>query len=46
MKKVINLLMKQIIKAKEMGKPKIFIQTLQQQLDKLIGKYGNTKGNN
>lgn len=36
MKKIINLLIKQIIKAKESNKPKEFIQTLQQQLDKII----------
>ena len=36
MKKIIKLLVKQIIKAKEMGKPKLFIQTLQQQLDKIL----------
>ena len=38
MKKLIKLLTKQIIKAKEMRKPKIFIQTLQQQLDKVINQ--------
>ena len=36
MKKIINLLIKQILKAKESNKPKEFIQTLQQQLDKII----------
>jgi len=36
MKKIIKLLVKQIQKAKEMGKPKLFIQTLQQQLDKIL----------
>jgi len=42
MKKVIKLLMKQICKAKEMNRPKIFIQTLQQQLDKLLKTNENT----
>jgi hypothetical protein len=36
MKKAINILTKQITKAKLTGKPKEFIQKLQQQLDKLI----------
>jgi len=36
MKKVIETLIKQINKAKLDGKPKKFIQTLQQQLDKII----------
>jgi len=36
MRKVINLLVKQIQKAKEAGKTKLFIQKLQQQLDKII----------
>ena len=36
MKKIINLLIKQILKAKESNKSKEFIQTLQQQLDKII----------
>ena len=36
MKKAINILIKQITKAKLTGKPKEFIQKLQQQLDKLI----------
>lgn len=36
MKKIINLLIKQITKAKLTNKPKEFIQTLQQQLDKII----------
>ena len=40
MKKAIALLIKQIVKAKEMGKGKDFIQKLQQQLDKLM-KYGS-----
>ena len=35
MKKIINLLIKQILKAKQSNKPKEFIQTLQQQLDKI-----------
>jgi hypothetical protein len=35
MKKIINLLIKQILKAKELNKPKEFIQALQQQLDKI-----------
>ena len=46
MRKAIKLLTKQILKAKELGKPKLFIQTLQQQLDKLIGKYGKDKTKN
>ena len=36
MKKIINLLIKQITKAKLTNKSKEFIQTLQQQLDKII----------
>jgi hypothetical protein len=36
MRKVIDLLIKQITKAKLAGKPKEFIQELQQQLDKII----------
>ena len=36
MKKVIKLLIKQIRKAKEMGKPNLFVQILQQQLDKIL----------
>tara|TARA_R110002167_G_scaffold42820_2_gene129789 strand:- start:329 stop:460 length:132 start_codon:yes stop_codon:yes gene_type:complete len=39
MKKAIKVLITQIRKAKENGRSKIFIQTLQQQLDKLIN-YG------
>ena len=38
MKKAIQVLIKQIHLAKEMGKDKKFIQKLQQQLDKLTGK--------
>lgn len=36
MKKMINILMKAITQAKLAGKPKQFIQNLQQQLDKII----------
>ena len=39
MKKAIKVLITQIRKAKENDRSKIFIQTLQQQLDKLIN-YG------
>jgi len=36
MKELIKGFLKQIRKAKEAGKPKLFIQTLQQQLDKIL----------
>jgi exoribonuclease R len=46
MRKVIDLLMKQITKAKLAGKPKEFIQNLQQQLDKIIKNESNNKREN
>jgi exoribonuclease R len=46
MRKVIDLLMKQITKAKLSGKPKEFIKKLQQQLDKIIKNESNNKREN
>jgi len=45
MKKIITVLTKAITKAKLAGKPKEFIQKLQQQLDKIIsnGRENKTK---
>ena len=46
MRKVIDLLLKQITKAKLSGKPKEFIQKLQQQLDKIIQNESSNKRTN
>jgi|TARA_R110001632_G_scaffold199401_1_gene321890 hypothetical protein len=46
MRKVIDLLLKQITKAKLAGKPKEFIQKLQQQLDKIIQNESSNKRTN
>lgn len=46
MKKIISVLMKAITKAKLAGKPKLFIQNLQQQLDKIIRDESKDKRKN